>query len=197
MCPTPAIQKSEPITDSERYLRRLCDRTFLSLWTYPGVYRDQGKSSKKADGKEVCDVVVVFQNHVILFSDKSCELKRSGDWDVDWQRWYRKAVVKSADQLWGAERWIREFPDRLYLDRACTQPFPITLPAPSEIRFHRVAVARGAAAACRDYFGSGTGSLMVYSAVTESAVISGGGKLSPFAIGDLDPQRGYITCSMT
>ena len=31
------------ITDSERHLSRLCRRTFLSLWSHPNVYRDQGQ----------------------------------------------------------------------------------------------------------------------------------------------------------
>jgi hypothetical protein len=28
-------------TASERYLGRLCDRSFLSLWSYSGIYRYQ------------------------------------------------------------------------------------------------------------------------------------------------------------
>ena len=64
----PAISRADGITDSERYLKKLCERTFLSLWSYPNVYRDQGGAAK-GDGKEVCDLLVVFENHIIMFSD--------------------------------------------------------------------------------------------------------------------------------
>lgn len=59
-----AVPRADGVTESERYLKTLCDRTFLSLWSYPGVYRDQGRPGK-GDGKEVCDLLVVFENHVI------------------------------------------------------------------------------------------------------------------------------------
>ena len=97
--PGRGISRADGITESERYLKRLCERTFLSLWSYPGVYRDQGRSGK-GDGKEVCDLFVVFENHVIIFSDKDCAFPDSGDLTKDWSRWFRKAVKKSADQVW-------------------------------------------------------------------------------------------------
>jgi hypothetical protein len=190
--PTLPIEKSEPVTESERYLHHLCNKTFLSLWTYPGVYRDQGKRSEEGDGKEVCDVVIVFKKHVILFSDKSCQFVESGNWAIDWQRWYKKAIKKSADQLWGAERWFREFPERLYLDRACTRPFPIALPSPSEMQVHRLAVARGAAESCTKYFGGGSGSLMLCSTSSERILVEEGRAMPAFTVADLNPDRGYI-----
>jgi hypothetical protein len=60
------IERADGVTEAERYLKRLCDRTFLSLWSYPGVYRDQG-SGKGTEGKEVCDLLVVFENHIIIW----------------------------------------------------------------------------------------------------------------------------------
>lgn len=96
----PAISRADGITKSERYLRELCDRTFLSLWSYPNVYRDQGCPGM-GDGKEVADLLVVFEDHVIIFSDKDCAFPDSGDLTKDWSRWLRRAVVKSAAQVWG------------------------------------------------------------------------------------------------
>lgn len=70
--PQPApVQPAEGVTDAERYLAKLCKRSFLSLWSYPGVFRDQGRVDGKGDGKEVCDLLVVFDNHIIIFSDKA------------------------------------------------------------------------------------------------------------------------------
>src|SRR4051812_34436003 len=97
--------RSDGVTTAERYLKRLCDRSFLSLWSYPGLYRDQGGGGGKGDGKELCDLLVVFENYIIIFSDKDCAFPDSGDLERDWCRWYRRAVEHSAKQVWGAERW--------------------------------------------------------------------------------------------
>jgi hypothetical protein len=76
-------------------------------------------------------------------------------------------VLHSADQIRGAERWIRSHPQRLFLDPACAHPFPFEFPQPAELRVHRVIVAGGAAEKCREEFG-GRGSLMVVFGPSES-----------------------------
>ena len=119
------IIKQEGFNETEKYLANLCKKTFLSLWSYPNVYTDEGKTSDKGDGKELCDLLVVFGNHVILFSDKDIGFKDTGNIDVDWGRWVKKAVIKSAVQLYGAENWIRNRPDRIYLDPKCEKRFPL------------------------------------------------------------------------
>ena len=141
--------KSSGTTPSEKYLAGLCERTFLSLWSYPNVYRDQGRHAGKGDGKELCDLLVVFGNDVIIFSDKSCEFPNSGNLATDWCRWFRRSILKSADQVYGAERWLRSFPERLYLDRACTQRFPLSIADAGSTRFHRVVVALNVTDRCR------------------------------------------------
>lgn len=146
-------------TLTERYLSHLCRRSFLRLWSWPSVYRDQHWSAGSV-GKEVCDLLVVFDNHIFVFSDKYCAFRRTGDLNMDWARWLRKAVLKSARQVLGAARWIREHPDRLFLDPACSERFPIALPPSDKAVFHRVVVAHGAAAMCREVIG-GSGSLML------------------------------------
>ena len=190
--PGPAISRADGITESERYLKKLCDRTFLSLWSYPRVYRDQ-KGSSKGDGKELCDLLVVFENHVIIFSDKDCAFPDSGDLAKDWSRWFRRAVVKSADQIRGAERWIKSHPDRLFVDPACERKFPIDLPAPDEAVFHRIVVAHDSAHRCRQVFGGGSGSLMISTSITGTAHYEASPRgIQPFTIGDLDPDKGYV-----
>ena len=52
-----------------------------------------------------CDLLVVFENDVLIFSDKDISFPTSSDVHKDWSRWFRRAVVKSAAQLRGAERW--------------------------------------------------------------------------------------------
>jgi hypothetical protein len=187
-----SVQRRDGITSTERYLKQLCDHSFLSLWSYPGVYRDQGRPGVFGDGKEVCDLLVVFQRHVILFSDKDCAFPDTGDLELDWKRWFKRAIHKSAEQIWGAERWIKTHPQRLFLDSACTQPFPIDLPSPSEAKFHRILVAHGASKRCKDTLG-GSGSLIIAPHVLGDmhyASNEDGG--IPFAIGQIDPTKGYI-----
>src|ERR1700738_15586 len=90
---------SSGVTVSERYLDSLCKRSFLSLWSYPNLFRDQGRKNDKGDGKELSDHLVIFNEHVIIFSDKSCAFPNTGDVNLDWARWYRRSIEKSAEQV--------------------------------------------------------------------------------------------------
>ena len=69
-------------------------------------------------------------------------------------------ITASRKQLRGAERWIREFPNQIFLDRQCTQPLPIALPAADKLRVYKVAVALGASSRFRRETG-GSGSLLL------------------------------------
>lgn len=175
------VIRSEGLTPSERYLKRLCDRSFLTLWSYPNLYLNKGK------GQELCDLLVVFGRHVIIFSDKSCKYPNTGKPELDWSRWFRRSVSASADQVFGAERWIRLHPDRIFLDPKCTQRFPLALPSDENLIVHRVVVALGAAERCRQFFG-GSGSLMI------SPLCHLGERRDAFlfTVGDLSPDRGYV-----
>ena len=187
---TEYIRLAEAVTPSEGYLQELCNRTFLSLWSYPNPYRDQ--SGDGEDGKEICDLLVVFENDIIIFSDKHCEFPNSGNLDLDWPRWYRRAIEKSARQLWGAERWIRDHPERVFLDAKCTKKFPLSLVTTRTTVFHRVVVAHGAAARCIRELG-GSGSLVLNSTVVgqDHTVPRGQGGI-PFMVGQVDFAKGYV-----
>jgi hypothetical protein len=172
--------KSAGLTESERYLAELCQRSFLSLWSYPNVFRQSGK--------ELCDNLVVFRNHIIIFSDKSCTFPNTSDLATDWRRWYKRAVLNSAEQIYGAERWLRAYPDQLFLDAKCAQSFPISLPDAQDAHFHRIIVALNSADRCREYFNnSGSGSIILRTDVIGSAHYD-----NPFTIGKIDAGRGYI-----
>jgi SEC-C motif-containing protein len=186
------IIRADGTTPAERYLKRLCDKSFLSMWSYAGVYRDQGHTKQGGHGKEVCDLLVVFKNHIIIFSDKDCEFPKTGNVELDWSRWYRKAILKSAEQVWGAERWILTHPDRLFTDRSCAVPFPIDVPGPDVAKIHRIVVAHAASERCIKDLG-GSGSLMImpdiigdaHCAAPQNSVI-------PFAIGQINPSKGFV-----
>lgn len=157
---------AEGVTESERLLTRLAKKAFLSLWSYSNVFTDEGRTAGKGDGKELCDLLVVFGNNVLLFSDKSCEYHSGTQVEVAWPRWYKRAIEKSANQLAGAEKFLKAFPDRVFIDKQCKAPLPVPLPRPEDARYFLIAVTRGGHAASRKYFGGGSsGSVMLDSSI--------------------------------
>ncbi len=128
-----------------------------SIYGLTQILRDQG-ATKIGIGKELCDLLVVFGRDIIVFSDKHCNLKLSDRPEVAWKRWYRDAVVRSAAQVRGAVRWLRQYPNRVYLDQKCGRRLPIALPSHPD--FHRVLTCRGSADAAAKFWG-GSSSLLV------------------------------------
>lgn len=174
-----SANEDEGTTESERYLTRLAKKAFLSLWSYPNLFTDEGRASGKGDGKELCDLLVVFGDDVLLFSDKQCDFIFHQNIEVSWSRWYRRAIEKSARQLIGAEKFIREHPGRLFLDRGCQTRLPLELPDPSRARYYLIAVTRGSTRAAAAFFGGGgSGSLMLDTSIKGSAQHG-----SPFRVG--------------
>ena len=176
------------LTTTERYLARLAERSFLNLWSYPNPYRDQGQP-QSGHGKELCDLLVVCGREVIIFSEKNIAWP-TGDVQVAWRRWAKRALLDSTKQARGAERWITRFPDRVFLDPQCKQRFPLELPETGEAVVHRVVVARGAGEACKRHFEDGMGSLRVQPEITGDQHCSP--ESVPFAVGDLDPSGSYV-----
>jgi len=115
------ITKSKGLTRTERLLSELCDNTFLKLWSYPNPY--------KADSKELCDLLAVFENHVFLFFDRESRKfnKPAGDTLLTWERWEREAVQRQIVTARKAEKYVSRHPDRIYLDPKQTRPLPIKL----------------------------------------------------------------------
>jgi hypothetical protein len=172
-----AIRRSNGITDSEVYLNKLCESTFLKLWSYPNLYH--------SPGKELCDLLVVFENHIIIFSDKDCKFLSNNNLDLDWQRWFRSAIHDPANQAWGAERSIKR-KKSLFSDRACTEPFHMEIPDPKTLIFHIVVVAHDSSMRCHQELG-GSGSLLIASNIqghTQHKI--------PFFIGDIDPTKTFV-----
>jgi hypothetical protein len=182
---------SPGLTASEQYLNRLATKTFLNLWSYPNLYI--GKDLRGgSSGKELCDLLIICGDHVIIFSDKHIEWP-TGASDVAWNRWVKRSVLKSADQVRGARRWISEHPDRIYVDAACKQKLPLPLPPPERMKVHGIVVARGAKAASISHFKGGSGSLAVMPSIKgNDHLISAETNGKSFTIGDVDPNGPFI-----
>lgn len=178
----PMDQHSLGVTPTERYLALLCKRTFLSLWSYPNVHRDEFIPGTHT-GKEVCDLL---DDRIIIFSDKDCAVSPTANLNVLWARWFRKSVLESLKQVRGAERWIRTSPHRLFLDKECRRPLPALPTVTASTRIHLVIGTHKIASYYRERYG-GSGSLMINFALKGKAA-----HIEPFAIGDLNPGGSYV-----
>jgi hypothetical protein len=148
------IVKSIGLTPTERILADLCERSFLRLWSYPNPFKD--------DGKELCDLLAVFEDHVFVFFDReSRHLQQfSENPAVRWDRWKRTAIDNQIRTAHGAERYLRTG-KAIFLDRELTTEFPIAIDREKMI-IHKIIVAHGAAEACQSFSDSNIyGSLAV------------------------------------
>ncbi|MGI4734180.1 MAG: hypothetical protein ACRYG7_03285 [Janthinobacterium lividum] len=188
----PLLPKNPGGTLAEQYLAELGERSFLTLWSYVSPFRNQSFSAQGSEGKELCDMLVVFDEHVIIFSSKHCDYPTTPNPVLNWSRWYKRAVAAAADQLYGAERWLKQHPDRVYLDKACQHPFPVPLPALAAMKVHRIVVAHGASEPCQAEFG-GTGSLILDNQVQGAAHYDTQRFTpEPFTLGLVDPTKEYV-----
>ena len=103
-------------------------------------------------------MLALVNNEVIIFSDKESELKlppieEDGSMRGDQlNRWMKRAVHNSADQLWGAERRILNNPGNICRDAAAQ--CPLFFSSDSQIaKVHLVAVANGAQSAMSEFWG--------------------------------------------
>ncbi|QIB34334.1 hypothetical protein [Ancylobacter pratisalsi] len=168
------FKRSAGLTQSEKVLSDLCDRSFLKLWTYPNLF--------KKPGKELTDLLVVFGRDILLFSDKSCAYPNTGNPGLDWSRWYRRSISDSVHQIDQAERWLSSCPDRVFLDAKCTAPLPLDLPSRQDRRIHRICVALGAGE--RAQASTGRRGLAVFPSVQNDAI--------PFTVGKTDKAGGWV-----
>ncbi len=137
------IKKSEGLTFTEKILAALCEKTFLKIWAYPNLY--------KSDGKELCDVLAIFENHVFLFFDRECKKFEKSNQDIllQWARWEKEVIQKQLITADGAKRYILSYPDKIYLDQKNEVSFPILIP--KNIIVHKIIVAHGAEEACKSF----------------------------------------------
>lgn len=138
-----SIKKSKGVTFTEKLLGELCEKTFLKVWAYPNLY--------KSDGKELCDVLALFENHVFLFFDRESKKFENAYQDtlLQWTRWEKEVIQKQITTAEGAKRYILSFPDKIYLDQKKEVQFPITVS--DNVIVHKIIVAHGAEEACKNF----------------------------------------------
>lgn len=147
------IIRSEGVTPSENRLVKLGERVFMGLWSYPNPM-----FLTSSGYNELCDLLVICGDNVLVFSDKNIKFSEEADLLVAWKRWERKAILASIKQLHHAENIIRDHPELIWLNKK--QKLPVSIPSKEKLKIHLICVANGATDACKRFFGSGcTGSL--------------------------------------
>lgn len=169
------------MTETEKILSRYSEKSFLKLWTYTSPYTNRYKTKK-----EICDVLVVFGNHIIIFSDKAIKYTES---DIAWERWFNKAISASAEQIYGAETTLKEYQSNIFSDTKCTKKLPVDLPSKEDMIIHRVITVPQAKEGLKfkDLIG-GSGTFIVNPTLKGEEEHL---KL-PFNVGQINPDKGYI-----
>lgn len=119
------------MTPSEKYVTNLCQKSFLPFWNFPNPI---GKKNK-----ELCDVLVVCGNYILIISVKDIRVSSHTDKEVQYERWVKKAVEDSAKQIYGAERFLKTV-DEVY---AKNRKNKISLPPKNKRILLRIAIAFG------------------------------------------------------
>lgn len=104
------------MTPSEQYVADLCQKSFLPFWNFPNPI---GKKNK-----ELCDVLVVCGNYILIISVKDIRVSSHSDKKVQYERWVKKAVEDSAKQIYGAERFLKTADDLFAKNRINKIPLP-------------------------------------------------------------------------
>jgi len=87
------------MTKSEKWAYNLCRDSFFSLFSFVNPI---GKKEK-----ELCDVIVICGKDIVLISVKEININLTGNYDVDYNRWNKRAIEDSIKQLNGAERFLK------------------------------------------------------------------------------------------
>lgn len=118
---------------SEKIVSDICKNSFLSFWSFPNPIRAD-------NNKELADLLIVNDPFVIIISVKDININPSGNKEIDIQRWQKKAIKKSYDQIYGAERAIcNVHTDILTSDKK----YRIKFPDPEKMRLYRVGISFG------------------------------------------------------
>lgn len=119
------------MTPSEKYIAHLCRISFLPFWSFPNPI---GKN-----GKELCDLLVVCANTVIIISVKDIKFSEHKNQKIQQKRWSKKAIESSINQIKGAERHLNSVDSILLKDRKTS----IKLPKKDQRVIYRIAIAFG------------------------------------------------------
>lgn len=146
---------------------------------------------KKA-GKELCDLLVVCGDDVLMFSDKHIAWP-GAPFELAWKRWYSRAIGKSAEQIHRADLWLKKNPQAIFADGKCKQPIPLKLPPIRQRRVHGICVASGGEQAASSHFDDPDETFIIMPHLRgKDHVDFTQAHHQPFCIGDVDPDGPFV-----
>lgn len=86
------MESTEKGNEGEEFVNEIANRSFLEYWCYPSPKDECG------DKKEICDLLILFDNNLIIISVKNYEFK-----DL-YSRYFSRTIDKAVKQVYGAER---------------------------------------------------------------------------------------------
>lgn len=83
----------------EEFVNRLAYSSFLKFWCYPSPKFENG------DKKEICDLLIIFHETLIIFSVKNYEFKGN------YSRYFNHTIKKAVKQIHGAHKTLFKTPE--------------------------------------------------------------------------------------
>jgi hypothetical protein len=125
----------------------------------------------------IMHILAVCDPDIVITSVKNVQLSVGADTAVSWQRWRKRAIEASADQIYGAERWLDSATEVIRSDGSVG----FLLPGKPERRVHRVAVALGSEGKSPIEFGNfGKGFVHVFDEISFSIILKELGTITDF-----------------
>ncbi len=90
--PTKPINSTEKGNMGEEFVNGIAFNSFIEHWCYPSPKDECG------DKKEICDLLILFSQTLIIISVKNYEFKDF------YSRYFRRTIDKAVKQIYGAER---------------------------------------------------------------------------------------------
>lgn len=86
------MDSTEKGNNGEIFVNNIAYNSFLKYWCYPSP------KDEKGDKKEICDLLIIFNNTAIIISVKNYQFKEN------YSQYFRKTIDKAVRQIYGAER---------------------------------------------------------------------------------------------
>lgn len=117
-------------TKSEENITNFMRKSMLNYWVIPNPY--------KKDKNELCDVLVIFQNNVIVISDKSCgKPEENKELHNKWLN-FCDQLSKSKKQLKSAQTYIENNNTEIFYDKDCKNKVVHNLDIYETLNFHLI-----------------------------------------------------------
>ncbi len=134
---------SEGLNESETIVYDLLCRVFTSISVFANTI--------KADGRELCDVLVRLHDRAFLISVRDRKFNNANVASVEWARWSRETIGDKIKSLTKGARYLRSGENVVFLDPARTRELPPWIPRDRPQKIHKIIVGFSIPASISDH----------------------------------------------